>query len=346
MNILFMIGNGFDLNVGLKTQFMQFLPIYLDIPNDDERIKQFKNDINLDLDTWADFEREIGKYARKYNLKNYNDYFFCLDDFSDQLLEHFKNQVALIKYEEHAQNIIEVFKESINNFKQSLLEESQQIIGDIYSSTSKSAHTYSFITFNYTNVLDECLAILINENKTKPLAQRSIPGGAVTDKIGSIIHIHGTLEKAVIIGVDNPSQIDNAELSENKQFSKRIIKQDINNALRNRKEYLGSGLIEKSNIICIFGMSLGETDTSWWKRLGVWLSSNKSNQLVIFIYERNLKESRPNQMIDVYDNYRNRFFDLAEIADSNREALEQRIHIGLNTRVFKVDLIQSTIVDK
>ncbi len=72
MNITFLIGNGFDLNLGLKTSYQDFLDYYLkNTNNDTEIIKYFKNIIKEeqenDIDTWADAEIFLGKITEKFD---------------------------------------------------------------------------------------------------------------------------------------------------------------------------------------------------------------------------------------------------------------------------------------
>lgn len=70
MNITFMIGNGFDVGIGLKSKFKDFFPIYKILSEDkDEQIKKFSEDINKDIDTWADFEKELGVYTTQFTKK-------------------------------------------------------------------------------------------------------------------------------------------------------------------------------------------------------------------------------------------------------------------------------------
>lgn len=45
MNITYLIGNGFDLNLGLKTRYRDFYDYYVKQPSNDDLIKKFKNDL-------------------------------------------------------------------------------------------------------------------------------------------------------------------------------------------------------------------------------------------------------------------------------------------------------------
>ena len=46
MNVTFLIGNGFDINLGLRMKYTDFIEIYREIqPQDNEIIKKFKGNI-------------------------------------------------------------------------------------------------------------------------------------------------------------------------------------------------------------------------------------------------------------------------------------------------------------
>ena len=70
MNITYIIGNGFDINLGLRTGYKDFYEWYVDQPseNDPDVVKNFKNEINSCLNNtternWSDLELALGKYS-------------------------------------------------------------------------------------------------------------------------------------------------------------------------------------------------------------------------------------------------------------------------------------------
>lgn len=70
MNITLIIGNGFDLNLGLPTSYSHFYPYYL--LEQTERIIQ--KELEENLSDWADLEMQLGKISLKYNdFQNYID---------------------------------------------------------------------------------------------------------------------------------------------------------------------------------------------------------------------------------------------------------------------------------
>ena len=53
MNITFLIGNGFDLNLGLKTTYSDFLKEYTSVIDEKDPLKSFKKYILKDFDKWS-----------------------------------------------------------------------------------------------------------------------------------------------------------------------------------------------------------------------------------------------------------------------------------------------------
>ena len=69
MNILFLIGNGFDLNIGLNTRFQNALSYYLKKSNNNPRTQKFKKDIDKNFEKWSDFENQMGIYTKEFTPK-------------------------------------------------------------------------------------------------------------------------------------------------------------------------------------------------------------------------------------------------------------------------------------
>ena len=80
MSTLFLIGNGFDLNCGMKTAYRDIYPEYFSEPSDSETINTFKHNISSQIDTWGDFEMAMADYAK--NLNSESELLECVRDFS------------------------------------------------------------------------------------------------------------------------------------------------------------------------------------------------------------------------------------------------------------------------
>ena len=338
MNVLFMIGNGFDLNVGLKTGFPDFLPVYVELPSDNDYIAQFKKTIKGEgIKNWSNFEARLGKYAEEFAADTSDNLILCRDNFLKELVNYLKQEESKIDFPSRADEIRTGFTKSITNYYAALSPVSEEQIKTVYARCANVTHHYNFISFNYTGVLDNCVRIV--KSQQKAVIQHFHPNGSVmVDKMNDVLHIHGTVDKHPILGVDNISQIINSSLAADKECSRLLLKTEQNNALRNRNNNDGYTLIEKSAIICVFGMSIGETDETWWKKLGQWLMKDDSRQLIFIDVEDGYSESQTTQSIRIRDRIISRFCDRAYIPEDKRDICEQRIHVALNTDIFKINL--------
>ena len=125
----------------------------------------------------------------------------------------------------------------------------------------------------------------------------------------------------MVLGVNDENQIANADFRE-PDSKERLIKSDINESYGNTRKQDAQAVIENSSIICVFGMSLGETDQIWWQSIANWLRQDLSRELVIFskkegeflVKKHTLQQER---------NIRNKFFDNGNIpvdVRTNRKA--------------------------
>ena len=71
--LTYMIGNGFDINLGLKTTYSDFRESYLITESKNEQIDAFKSlirkEIKGDPATWADAEMAFGKLTAAFSDK-------------------------------------------------------------------------------------------------------------------------------------------------------------------------------------------------------------------------------------------------------------------------------------
>ena len=64
MVITHIIGNGFDINQGLKTSYKDFYrDYYLKQDSSESVIDELKSAISGDIENWSDLELAIGKYT-------------------------------------------------------------------------------------------------------------------------------------------------------------------------------------------------------------------------------------------------------------------------------------------
>lgn len=92
LSVLFILGNGFDLNLGMKTSYTDVYSQYVQTESKSDVIKKFKEELNTNKTNkqskWSDFELGMAKYAR--TLSSENELIECVWDFKGHMVEHLK----------------------------------------------------------------------------------------------------------------------------------------------------------------------------------------------------------------------------------------------------------------
>ena len=135
MNITFLIGNGFDVGLGMKSRFKDFFPIYKEkSQNKEPRIKQLSDNIEGNYDTWADFENALGEYTLKFTQENKQNFIDQIKDFETEFIAYLKWQESTLSFKDtdRIANIVlealEVKKEKEAELKKQKQEEQARFI--------------------------------------------------------------------------------------------------------------------------------------------------------------------------------------------------------------------------
>jgi hypothetical protein len=285
-NITFLIGNGFDVNLGLKTRYTDFYEYYFkSVDNSDvsDCVKRFAKKIEKNYETWSDFESAFGKNIEgtQFEVRD------ILYHFNTEFSNYLEKQEKLCQYDD--ENISTNFRMFLtNSYKQ--LEQWDRIIFEDFFNTigsisSKEDISIYFVDFNYTTVLDNLVKKFLNDNSGKSIV---LSTQNYTEHLSTILHIHGKIGENIIIGVDSLKQIDNAMLSSNESLARYCVKSAINNSLgQSNIEQNFKYIVNSSVIIYTYGINFGETDRSRWEIIKAWIKKNPSNRLVIFKYKTN-----------------------------------------------------------
>ena len=292
-NVTFLIGNGFDLKVGLKTRYTDFYQIYTQENKDDNTIiKKFKKEI-LKSETdgwknWVDFELGMGQQSKLFvGEKPADDFITCFNDFVVSFNKYLTNECEAINWDAVDANICNKFISSVTQFyvyTKSVL--SNNIRGLIHHSIIGEESKLNFIQFNYTNAFDE----LIKKSNLSPslFAMQNDSSGNSLNKLGLNLHVHGEINGGhPTIGVNDESQITNETIRNDPRIGQIFIKPKFLDTLQNnnvnqnipRTDALKA--INESTIICTFGVSIGASDKYWWEKIGKWLM-NSGGVLIIF----------------------------------------------------------------
>ncbi len=315
-----MIGNGFDLSCGMKTKYCQVYKEYTKTKSDSDLITEFKNTIRNDYERWADFELAMAKHAASF--KNESDFNDCVDDFNSFLVGYLENEEKkffdTISEKEVIKSINEEVNESINTYFEGISDNISWLLKDKKTGIS-------FISFNYTTTLDR----LLNKAFGFPII---------------VHHIHGKLG-SIAIGADNIDQCEVA-FPITDSFKRHFIKPFFNQKFDERRMVKAIEMIEMADSICTYGLSLGETDLTWRKKIINWLSENENHQLIIYDYKLSKMsyKTTANRMDIEEEALKNK---LCEWGVDNVEDYIDQIHIVCGRDIFNIEeVVETTINNK
>lgn len=112
MRITFLIGNGFDLNLGLKTRYTDFYPYYCDMPSHRHRqIARFRELLKQtgSHPLWADFEKALGECTSVPPLHQQQPLRSCLQDFKRRFAAYLKAEENRIDFDSRGAAMAEKF---------------------------------------------------------------------------------------------------------------------------------------------------------------------------------------------------------------------------------------------
>lgn len=276
--ITFFIGNGFDINVGLDTRYSDFYKYYLlHYPSD-----MLAKSIDKNYDLWSDLESGLGEYTARVEDGIETEFWESEERLENALADYLQSQTKRLQISDDMEKTIATkMQQSLLRFQKELTIEQQRFIESLIYTLHDSI-TYSFICFNYTNTLDRCVEI------TKKLIPKDF-GNHKADNttiyahsLGDVIHIHGTIQEELILGVNDTKQIANQKFRENPLYRQFLVKEEANKRFGNDKIQTVRNYIDSSVAICIFGMSLGATDKMWWNYICKWLQGLDKRRLIIF----------------------------------------------------------------
>lgn len=322
IGITFLIGNGFDLNVGLDTKYTDFYKYYTA-----RRKDELSKEIAENLEAWSDMELALGRYTK--DIKDKDVYWECEKDLEGCLLEYLEEQMKRIdlKDNQKRRDIGYNMRYSLTGFYKKFPHQIKSHIEKILSDENKQAE-YSFITFNYTDALEKCL---------EAAAEQSVDG--LWPEIGkTVLHIHGTTKSGdIVLGVNDEGQIANKEFRNNSLDRQRFIKEEIIEHNGNTNKERACKIIDSSSIICIFGMSIGQTDKTWWQYIAKWLQDDKNRRLIIFAKDGNT--SAVSKYFNECENeIKDRLKYNGELANMWKQ-IEQQIYVKVNAEIFDFKIV-------
>lgn len=324
MNTVFIIGNGFDINLGMETKFKEFLEYYLTIEPDSDLIRELKKDISEKIDYWSDLEKAIGRHTAK--LKTKDEFFLVYWDLVERLAEYLQEK-------ENGFDFGKINNKKLLNYlafpEHSLLPADKREFEEYRAKwKNHSPWNVNIITLNYTKSLEK----ILDYNGTSIPVIKNTWGNSI--QLHRIEHIHGFLNKRMIIGVNDISQILNEEYKNNTIIKKILVKNESNKAHKELVEISCQNIISEADLICIFGSSIGDTDKIWWEQIGNQLK--KGCKLIIF-NKGKVYHPRRYDLIWEYEEYiRTDFLRKTKLTKEEKETVINNIFVAVNSDMFNI----------
>lgn len=291
MNIVHIIGNGFDLNQGMPTSYAHFYEYYLQlIPKDGESdsimrfrellIENLKNEPTKD---WADLEKTMGKLTTEFDkvedyVKVYLDVYTHLNEYLNMVYKHSEVQ----KFDNQEKTLFADLCQPWQHLTTADIRRLESMI------PIREDYRVSIINFNYTDTIYRISDISTKEGTAFTRTQYS------TAFYDGCKHVHHTLAgNDIIFGVDNAGQIDNTKFRDDERIQNYLIKPQTNSGMGTMIDNVCKSLIDNAHLICIYGMSIGHTDDTWWQAIGRHLGKNNKVCVLYFPFEKNIANLLP-----------------------------------------------------
>lgn len=326
MNITFLIGNGFDLNLGLPTGYTDFIKYHREQGLTD----MISMAIRDDYQTWSNVESALGEFTANVsqeNLEEFAESKCTLDESLSDYLTHINDAYALTLANDGAAE----FRKKILNLSQEFNETDRSTYNSTLLRVGESIQ-YCFVSFNYTDYLDR---IVNAAGKIEPFYKRNANGKVYSDDLKAPIHVHGMLGGNAILGVNDDSQVL-APDDIKRQLSALMLKPEINTSLGERRTEHAKELIQSSRYVLVYGMSLGKTDAMWWKLLAEWLKGSSDRRIVLYTRSPKINNKSASRTIMCQNEKRNEFLKAANCTDTT---ISKQIIVVPNTKVFTFDSI-------
>lgn len=299
MNITYIIGNGFDLGLGLNTtysDFVRFLSSRIrgwlstgekSWDRDERRFAEWleRKIGENEYEFWHDAEEAFGELPfSDFRGQEQDLVQFCHRLFQSEMAEWIATKNARFSVPKgERMKIGEKFVDGLlYGWLQGL---SEDVRSEIENDLMNGSVGVNILTFNYTDCIEKLLSGIdmpIYETTGLGAMKRAL-------HVVPPIHVHGVVESSgrsadLVFGVDNERQITGVETSANDEIVSRLIKERYLGYTRKRTEQVAVEVLANSNWVIILGHSFGKTDGRWWERIYNDLRIGRYNMVVCPFY--------------------------------------------------------------
>ncbi|MDR2976290.1 MAG: bacteriophage abortive infection AbiH family protein [Streptococcaceae bacterium] len=314
LNISFLIGNGFDIgilkSIGKKhtttyKEFYDYLSYYL-VDKENFIYKEIHS--SKDSDLWGDFELILANAIESISdsIKDENSYSKILADWKEiQFL--FADFLNLVVTPDILKDVCGLDSEkTLEQFLGDLSEEQYAAI----KFPSKTGHhmeiQYNVFNFNYSPLLDNYFYSLFDPHpfSTSENNANFYPDPNEFGAIGkdfwflkrnlTLYHPHGriSIPSSLLFGTSSNQKYKSSPMVNSIYYSnyEQELKKRLDKPYWSRVDTKISPILNASNLIIIYGHSIGKSDSWWWKDILEYMSRSECELIIYDYHNGNLKE--------------------------------------------------------
>ncbi|EAD7915267.1 hypothetical protein EDX87_14660 [Listeria monocytogenes] len=368
MKITYLIGNGFDISMGLNTSYSNFYDFIKENKTQEEiEANCLYRNINKNIDLWRDFEVSMGLYtfinSDEFNTKienaekkvketmmtskkeifNSAEFDLSFDEFNNDFINYIESE---------EQKFINTFSENVGikminglgDFSANLTNSWKKNINEVIEkidNTRNRALEIDIINFNYTNTFESTFK---NQEKLLTYIKETFNHvwGTFNETIKlSTTHIHGEIQEGSAIGVNDLTQINENTLGHDVAIN--YVKQNIVNTYDIKRIDRTKNIINQSDFIIFFGCSLGSTDKMWWEHVIKAMEFDRSKNIIIHDYDTKREQNPriPKRFRQENDITKNKLMQYSPFSDEYLVSnIKDRIYPILNGNLFSRSSLQ------
>jgi hypothetical protein len=141
----------------------------------------------------------------------------------------------------------------------------------------------------------------------------------------------------MVFGVNDKSQIaklDIFDCEDGDLYEDLLIKQQANREYQENADEKAKKLLNDSQILYIYGMSIGATDKLWWERVCAWLAGNSDRHIIFHCYDMPAEGVINTDCRIAERKARRRITQYSQLDEQKKQAIESRIHVT-NVNLFQ-----------
>ena len=273
MNITYMIGNGFDIALGLKTRYSDFMEYYHDLDKTNSPVLARFQDLiwKKHCDLWSCAEEAFGKedwsgFDSVNTVKTFRE---CLLDFQREFESYLTNQWKRFALPDGDKGV-DVARQFLDRMLHVERFMGGRFAREFRQSVLQSGIRLRIIVFNYTDILEQIWAEMPKRQDDNNIRTFDIvyDNRKMSIDIDRPCFVHGLLSRSkYLFGVDNTDQISDKVIKAECERVGTLIKpyMDVDSGLG--YDETAKSLIDSSAMIVTFGLSFGMSDRVWWERL-------------------------------------------------------------------------------